>query len=173
MDGTCDVPGCTNETYMGWQASAESRGKQICEPHWNRHKDPNDSFNLWDAFGFRKPAGVNRPAPKPITEKPLPQLALEPDRGRVVFTEPDVTPEPPQKEPDRPEPQKPELQPIPAPGKPAGCKACGAEREAGHTFCQKCSRNRKAKSNRQRRMRAYRKTRECSAFARVSTGPVP
>jgi len=57
MDGSCDVKGCTNETYMGWRPLTERLGKQICEGHWNRHKDPGDGFSLFEAFGFRRPAG--------------------------------------------------------------------------------------------------------------------
>ena len=39
---------------MGWRPLTERLGKQICEYHWLRHKDPQDSFDLFDAFGFRK-----------------------------------------------------------------------------------------------------------------------
>jgi len=75
MDGSCDVPGCTQPTFMGWQLLTESRGRQICEHHWNRHKDPADPFNLWDVFGFRKPAGMQKPAPM----KDVPEPAAEPE----------------------------------------------------------------------------------------------
>jgi hypothetical protein len=147
MDGTCDVPGCTNETYMGWQPLTESRGKQICEQHWTRHKDPNDDFDVFDVFGFRRPAAIRKPMPK----KDIPQRAPEP--GRVVCMQPVVKPELPQDRPDCHEPAKPEPQGVPAGDTPSGCKACGAEREAGHTYCQSCAQGRKRQAHQQRQKR--------------------
>ncbi len=167
MDGTCDVPGCTNETFMGWRPLSEPLGKQICESHWNRHKDPADSFNLWDAFGFQRPA--NRPA-RPIRAEPS-QYGC----GRVLpFTKPIVKAEPepheqpkaepPQDKPDRHEAERREPQAIPARENPSDCRACGAQREAGHTYCPKCSRERKAESNRRRQRRHYLKVQKPNAF---------
>jgi len=62
--GSCDVSGCQRETYMGWRPLTESRGRQICEYHWNRHKDETDGFDLFDEFKFRRPAGIRKPVPK-------------------------------------------------------------------------------------------------------------
>ena len=53
MDGRCDVPGCEQPTYMGWRPLNEPLGRQVCEGHWLRHKDNNDSFELYTAFGLR------------------------------------------------------------------------------------------------------------------------
>jgi len=149
MNGTCDVPGCTNKTYMGWRPLSEPKGKQICEYHWNLHKV--GGFDLFEAFGFRRPAGrpgrrIQDGSPRCACSRALPSVKP------VVKAEP------------KPEPVR---------GNPSGCKACGAERQAGHIFCPTCSQQRKAESNRQRRMRAYRKARECSAFVPELTGPVP
>jgi len=167
MDGTCDVPGCTNETYMGWRPLTEPKGKQICLPHWNRHKDPDDSFNLWDAFGFKRPA---KRLTGPLKEKP--EIAKQAKKrqkqaGGAV----------PLKSAEAPMETRRELaalagvsheaqQPIPEPAQNDGprCKACGGEREAGFTYCPSCAKERAKRSNRQRRMRAYREARECSAF---------
>jgi len=44
MDGSCDVRECTQPTFMGWRPLTERLGKQICEGHWHRHKDPADIF---------------------------------------------------------------------------------------------------------------------------------
>ena len=54
---------------MGWRPLTERLGKQICESHWTRHKDPADPFNLWDVFGFRKPAGMQKPGAKSAAQK--------------------------------------------------------------------------------------------------------
>jgi len=71
MDGLCDVEGCGKATYMGWRPLTESRGRQICEEHWLRHKDPQDSFDLFETFGFRRPVWIR----KPIAKKNVPRCA--------------------------------------------------------------------------------------------------
>ena len=70
MDGTCDVSGCTREIYMGWRPLTERQGRQICEYHWRKHRDPEDSFDLFDAFGFRRPVGLPRTVAKRRTFHP-------------------------------------------------------------------------------------------------------
>lgn len=45
------------------------------------------------------------------------------------------------------------LKPVKSKG--SGCKACGAERETGHTYCQKCARYRQRQLH-QRRQKRYR-----------------
>ena len=52
---SCDVTGCSGQTYMGWRPLTEPIGRQVCEYHWRRHKDAQDSFDLFEAFGFRMP----------------------------------------------------------------------------------------------------------------------
>ena len=64
MDGTCNAKGCTQPTFMGWRPLTERLGRQICEGHWRRHKDPNDDFDLFEAFGFRRPTGIRKPVAK-------------------------------------------------------------------------------------------------------------
>lgn len=54
----CHVPKCTEQTFMGWKPDTAPRGHQICEGHWKRHLDAQDSFDLFEAFGFERPAGV-------------------------------------------------------------------------------------------------------------------
>ena len=60
MNGKCDVPGCEQPTYMGWRPLSESRGWQICKTHWLRHKNQNDSCDLFEAFGLRRPMLIDK-----------------------------------------------------------------------------------------------------------------
>ena len=154
MDGYCDVKGCTNETYMGWRPLTERLGKQICEGHWLRHKDPADSFNLFDAFGFRRPAAIRKPMPK----KDIPPRAPEPDPGRTLCMQLAAKPEPAQEKPDCQEPPKPGPQTERIQDKGPVCKDCGGKRETRHTYCDKCSRERKRHTH-QERQRRYRQRR--------------
>ncbi len=64
MDGLCDVPGCSGQTYLGWRPLTERMGRKVCERHWHRHRDEQDSFDLFEAFGFRRPAGLAKPVVK-------------------------------------------------------------------------------------------------------------
>ncbi|MHC4580238.1 MAG: hypothetical protein ACYS14_02195 [Planctomycetota bacterium] len=64
MDGLCDAKGCSGQTYMGWRPLTERVGRKICEQHWRRHRDPQDSFDLFEEFGFRRPEGLPKPVPK-------------------------------------------------------------------------------------------------------------
>jgi hypothetical protein len=140
----CDVNGCTNETYMGWRPLTERIGRKICEQHWTRHQNPEDSFDLFEAFGFQRPPGI----PKPVAKKDGPRRAAEPDPGRKVCTQAIAEPEPPREKPS-------EL---------SGCRGCGAEREPGHTFCRSCAAKRKKQSDRERQRRRYRKRQNSHAF---------
>ena len=144
MDGQCDVKDCRRVTYMGWQPLTESRGRQVCEYHWTRHKDPQDSFDLFDAFGFRRP--TKAPKPKPAAE-PIPEIALRKSSERIS-------------------------KPIAEQGPGLHCKACGAEREAGHTYCPKCAVERKKRSDRERQKRRYQKMQKPHAFAPKLSQPV-
>jgi hypothetical protein len=58
-NGLCDLKGCSEVTYMCWRPLTERIGRKICERHWSRHLDENDSFDLYEVFNFRRPA--NRP----------------------------------------------------------------------------------------------------------------
>jgi len=156
MNGSCDVSGCTGETYMGWRPLTERQGKQICEGHWRRHQDPEDSFDLFEAFGFRRPAGIC----KPVGKKELARCACGRERlpGRRLCT---VCAE--QRERERKKrayhERKNRSQQEPAePGLMLRCKGCGAERETGHRYCSKCAQQRERQSNRERRRRSYRKS---------------
>ncbi len=148
-DGSCDVPGCRKETFMGWQPLTERLGRQICERHWLKQKDSNDDFDLFEAFGFRRPAGIQ----KPVAKLDVPQRTPEPDCGRTARLQPAV------------EPKKPDAKIIPATVRPSRCRACGAEREAGHTYCAECAEKRIKHLNRLRQKRHYQRVEKPNAFA--------
>ena len=136
--GLCDVPECSGQTFMGWRPLTERMGRKICEEHWRRHKDQQDSLDLFEAFGFRRPAGM----PKQVTKKDIVSCAS----GR-------------------------EREPKPVKGKVSGCRDCGADREPGHRYCEKCGQKRKTHSNRMRQQRHYSKSssvraQKPNAFAR-------
>ena len=81
----CDVPGCSERTHLGWRPLPERMGRKICERHWRRHKDEQDSFDLFEAFGFRRSAGL----PKPKLKKDIASCASgrerepKPVKGKV------------------------------------------------------------------------------------------
>jgi len=70
---------------MGWRPLTERMGRKICEQHWRRHKDQQDSLDLFEAFGFRRPAGL----PKPKVKKDIVSCASDrepepkPVKGKV------------------------------------------------------------------------------------------
>ncbi|HUT30850.1 MAG TPA: hypothetical protein VMX13_13745 [Sedimentisphaerales bacterium] len=181
MDGYCDVPGCTNKTYMGWGPRTERLGKQICEDHWFRHKNPADAFNLFDAFNLRRPAEIRMGEMLLATERAKGAKGI----GKAIVRSPDVTALPTladlgiskresseaQKKTDRrvravTDGNPPTYADLGLTKKEARvnetrasrCKACGADREPGHTFCDKCSRERKRQAH-QQRQRRYRERR--------------
>jgi len=133
---------------MGWRPLNETLGRQICKKHWTRHENPNDSFNLFAAFGLRRPARISKsgaglfaagrlrqPRPNMIAAEPLQQQETtkqtEGSGGRH------------------------------APGR---CRSCGQAREPGHTYCEKCSRERRAEKNRKRQKRHYDKVKNLTLF---------
>ncbi len=158
MYGTCDVPGCTNETYMGWRPLSQPLGKQICEYHFRRHDDPADSFNLWEAFGFRRSAKMERSAPK----KDIPRCACGHERlPRRRF----CTMCAQQRERERKKGayhERKNRQEKSVEAEPTlRCRACGEPREAGHTYCRRCAEDRRKRSNRERRRRCYHRAHKC------------
>ena len=75
----------SRRVLLGWRPLTERLGRKICEQHWRRHRDDQDSFDLFEEFGFRRPAG----APKPKVKKDIVSCAsgreLEPKpvKGKV------------------------------------------------------------------------------------------
>jgi len=120
---SCDVTGCSEQTFMGWRPLTERIGRKVCEYHWRRHKDENDSFDLFEAFGFERPVGMTKPT-----------LATQASSCKVLDFR-------------------------------RKCPDCGQPRESGHRYCSKCSKRRKAVSNRKRQKRHY-KRQKPNAFVR-------
>jgi len=158
MDGSCDVKGCTQPTYMGCRPLTERLGKQICEGHWLRHKDPQDSFDLFDAFGFRRPAGVRKLTAKPLAEKHLPRCACGRELlpGRRFCTA--CAQERERRRKREAYHERKSRQEEPAEQEPMlWCRQCGVERSPGHTYCPKCAERRRKITRRQAQGRYWRK----------------
>jgi len=139
MNGNCDVPGCTDETFMGWRPLTEKRGRQICKTHWNRHKDSKDDFSLFDVLGFKPPERIpTRPAQKLSRSVPARALVSEPPR---------TTPQCPE------ETTANERFERSIKNRDSGCRACGGEREPGFTYCKSCGKDRRRRAHRERQHR--------------------
>jgi hypothetical protein len=48
---TCDIPGCENERLMSWRPVGPERAYRVCRQHADRDHDPEDPFDLCEAFG--------------------------------------------------------------------------------------------------------------------------
>jgi len=162
-NGFCDVNGCANPVFMGWRPLTERLGRKVCQYHWRRHKDQQDSFDLFEAFGFVRPAGLEKPAAKPLDEKHVPRCACGQEllRGRTF-----CTPCAQERERERKKQyyheRKSRQEEKPAePADIRPCRDCGQPREAGHMYCPNCAQKRQKQSNRQRRRRCYQKTQKC------------
>ncbi|MHC4154170.1 MAG: hypothetical protein ACYST6_04500 [Planctomycetota bacterium] len=156
MDGYCDVPECTNKTYMGWRPRSERLGKQICEDHWGRHKDPEGSLDLFEVFGFRRPVRI----PKPVAKKEVGRCACGRKRlpGHKFCTDCAAERERERKR-EAYHKRKDGSQQEPAEqAETWRCRDCGGPRQAGHTYCLKCAQRREKHSNRERRRQCHRRT---------------
>ena len=79
MDGLCDVVGCSSLPLLGWRPLTERIGRKICELHWRRYRDEKDSFDLFDEFKFRRPAGIRKSVAKSAAQKDVPQFRRRTD----------------------------------------------------------------------------------------------
>jgi len=139
--GLCDVPQCEEQTFMGWRPLTERTGRQVCLSHWNGHK--GGSFNLYDAFGFRRPLIKTKPVKLPALcgcgEEILPGHRLcaicaverERERKREYY--------------HRSKEKKP-LKVI-----SLLCTECGQEREPNHRYCSRCAKQQRRKLDRERK----------------------
>lgn len=150
MNGCCDVPACTEPSFMGWRPLSESRGRLICENHWTRHKDPADPFDLFKVFGMSRPAEMRRP----LTGKTRPERESLP-QARAERHEAETP------GPDRTRPEN----------RTSGCRTCGGEREAGHTYCERCSSERRRAENKDRQRRFREKHAQGQAVTLLCAGP--
>ncbi len=162
MDGTCNAKGCTQPTFMGWRPLTERLGRQICEGHWRRHKDPNDDFDLFEAFGFRRPTGIR----KPVAKKEIARCACGRERlpGRKFCTDCAQERERQRKKRAYHE-RKNSAQQEPAEQKPIlRCADCGEQREHGYRYCQKCGERHKKISHRRRQSRHWKREHTCTGL---------
>ena len=154
MDGSCDVPGCNRQTFMGWRPLTEKIGRKICECHWDRHRDQQDSFDLFEAFGFRRPAGI----PKQVTKKDVARCGcgreLEP--GRKFCTACAAVRERQRKKQYYHEEKNRRAQPT-VEEDALPCKQCNGARLPGHRYCQKCAERRKKITRRRAQSRYWKK----------------
>ena len=158
MSMGCDVRGCERETYMCWRPLSVSIGRQVCEHHWDRHKDLQDKFDLHDVFNFpryqiRRDTSLSGSklrrcicgAEREPNHKYCEKCAKERERQRKQEYRLRKTGKQ-QHIIEQSEFERIALQ----------CKDCGRERLPGHTYCKKCGKRRKKKSNRCRQQK-YRK----------------
>ena len=151
---SCDVTGCSGQTHLGWRPLTERLGRKICEQHWRRHKDEHDSFDLFEAFGFRRPAGI----PKQVTKKDIARCVcgreLEP--GRRFCTVCAADRERRRKKQYYHDKKNRTVEPV-VRENTLRCRQCGGRRLPGRSYCEKCADRRKKRSNRERRRRSYQK----------------
>ena len=154
MDGLCDVKECNEPTFVAWRPLTERRGRQICEYHWCRHQNPEDSFDLFDEFKFRRPLRIC----KPVLKKCIPRCgcgrellaghrfctvcAIERERQRKRLS---------YHKRKNPKPVQVEQENI------LQCRQCGRQRKAGYTYCSECAKHRKTMTRRQAQSRYWRK----------------
>jgi hypothetical protein len=151
---SCDVTGCTGQNYMGWRPLPERMGRKICEPHWRRHKDQQDSFDLFEAFGFERPV-----LPKKAQRKKVARCGCGAERkpSHRFCAACAAKRERQRKKQAYHDRKKRTVEPV-VEKTTLRCKQCGSARLPGHSYCRICADRRKKQSNRERRRRSYRKT---------------
>jgi hypothetical protein len=155
-NGLCDVAGCDEKTLMGWRPHTVSQeyGRQICRDHWEKHKDQRDSFSLFKAFGYPRPAAAKiKPAEQLSVATCACGRALLPKRRfcAVCATK---------RERDRKREWQRQSKSQPVIEAPVGpkCQRCDNQREPGRVYCGPCAKIRE----RERRRQWARKTRKMS-----------
>jgi hypothetical protein len=135
-NGLCDVKGCQGLPLLGWRPLTERLGRQICDQHWRRHQDEKDSFDLFDEFGFRRPAGICKPISK--KDVPLCQCGRERLSGHKFCTACADERERHRKRQAYHKRRNPEHEPI-VQEDILQCRDCDGPRESGHTYCLECA----------------------------------
>jgi hypothetical protein len=156
-NGLCDVKECRGLPLLGWRPLTERIGRKICEKHWRRHQDENDSFDLFDEFKFRRPLGIR----KPITKKDAPRCACgrELPPGRRLYTVCATERERQRKRQHYHNKKKSQAEHDTTKESTLQCKQCGGLRLPDHIFCSMCAKRRKTITRRQAQSR-YRKKRQ-------------
>jgi len=153
MNGLCDVKECRGLPLLGWRPLTERIGRKICEQHWRRHQDKQDSFDLFDEFKFRRPEGLY----KPVKKKYVPRCTCGRERlpGRRFCTVCAKERERQRKKRAYHE-RKNQQQPIEQEST-LQCKQCGGSRLPDRIYCSKCAKHRKTVTRRQAQSRYWRK----------------
>jgi len=139
--GICDVLQCEEQTYLGWRPLTERTGRQVCLSHWNGHK--GGSFDLYGAFGFRRPLIKTKPVELSALcccgEELLPGHRLctscaaerERERKREYYY----------RSKEERLPKATHLR----------CAECGQEREPNYRYCSRCAKQQRRKLDRERK----------------------
>jgi len=129
-------------------------GRKVCEQHWRRHKDEQDSFDLFEAFGFRRAAGV----PKQVTKKSIARCVCggELTPGRKFCTVCAAVRERQRKKQYYHEEKNRRAQPT-VEEDALPCEQCGGARLPGHSYCGKCAERRNKMTRRQAQSRYWKK----------------
>ena len=153
MDGFCDVKGCNEHTFMGWRPFTERRGRQICEKHFRRHDNKNDSFDLFDEFNFKRPVKIQ----KPSVTKDVPRCACGRERlpGHKFCTVCAKERECIRKRQYYHDKKNRQVEPVKE--NTLKCKQCGEPRLPDHVYCSRCAEHRKKINRRQAQSRYWKK----------------
>ena len=154
MDGLCDVTGCTGAVLLGWRPLTDRLGRKICEYHWLRHKDAQDSFDLYEAFGFRRPPGISKPVPKKDVARCACGREREPTRRlcEVCAAERERK----RKKRYYHDKKSRAVEPV-VDENTLQCRQCGDGRLPGHIYCEKCAERRRKTTRRQAQSRYWKK----------------
>jgi len=145
MDGLCDVVGCSSLPLLGWRPLTERIGRKICEHHWRRHENEQDSFDLFEVFGFRRPVVIPKPSVKTQTQECACGRELLP--GRRLCT---VCAEERERQRKRQYyHNKKNHQAEPVEESTLQCKQCGGPRLPNHLYCSRCAKHRRTVTRRQ------------------------
>jgi hypothetical protein len=144
---------------LGWRPLTERLGRQICEHHWNRHKDKKDGFDLYESFGFKRPSEIR----KPIARKDVPRCSCGWERlpGHKFCTVCAAKRERQRKKQAYHERKRPKTQPVEKEKNIICCREFGRPRKPGYTYCSECAKHRKIITRRQVQSRYWKKQHIC------------
>ncbi len=156
MEASCTVPGCDGQNSVGWRPLCEplSSGRKVCEYHFNRHKDKQDEFSLFEAFGFERPVE----APKPVPKKGVVLRACGRERepARRLCEACAAERERKRKKQYYDNRKSRVAEPVVEETTPR-CKLCDNARSPGHSYCQKCAERRETTTRRKAQSRYWKK----------------
>jgi predicted nucleic acid-binding Zn ribbon protein len=163
MNGLCDVKGCSEPTFVAWRPLTESQRRQICKQHWRRHLGEKDSFDLYEAFKFRRPARKTRRPIQTETRRCGCGRAIQAGHRFCSVCIQDRERQRKRLSCHKRKNPEPELERTMQDNMPR-CRVCGNPHEPGHTYCSKCSKERRQQGNRERQRRHYQKMVKCGGL---------